>query len=89
MSILHIEISDETRAQIEAHAQSEGRDAGSWTGEFIEQALRPQREQEEKRRALAAHLLRYADEPSVEATPELWQQILEQGLRDAEAERTA
>ncbi len=87
MSIFQIEISDEARAQIEAEARRDGRDAGRWTGEFIEQALRWRSENEEKRRALAAHLLRHADEPPVEATAEWWDGILEQALAKADIKR--
>lgn len=84
MSILQIEVSDETRQTFEERAKAQGRDLGSWALEQLEVAAQ---EQEEKRRALAAHLLRHADEPSVEATAEWWDEILEQALAKADAKR--
>lgn len=50
MSILQIEISDETRQLLEAQAREEQRDAGEWSRELMEEAVRArqQRLDEEK-----------------------------------------
>lgn len=89
MSILQIEVSDETRARIEAQAQSEGRDAGSWLVEVAEHALNATQEQEEaERRYVESELLNALDAPMIEVTPQWWKRFAKETMARVEAQHS-
>jgi len=91
MSILQIEISDETRAQIEAHARSEGHDAASWLLSLAERELRqseedePQ-ESEEQREYIRGELLKALESgPGVVADAAWWKELEEEAMANLES----
>ncbi len=89
MSILQIEISDETRQKIEERAQREGRDAGSWLVEVAENALNASQEQEEaERRYVETELLKALDSPMVEVTPQWWERFTKETMARVDAEHS-
>lgn len=90
MSILQIEISDETRAQIEAHAKSEGHDAASWLLRLAEKELRQDEpeESEEQRQYIRSELLKALESPMIEVTPEWWEQFTKETMARIDAEHS-
>lgn len=93
MSILQIEIPDETRAQIEAHARSEGQDAASWLLSLAEKELRQGEEDEpevgeEERQYIRGELLRALESPMIEVTPEWWEQFTKETMARIDAEHS-
>jgi len=88
MSILQIEISDETRAQIEAHAKSEGHDAASWLLRLAEKELRQDEpeESEEQRQYIRSELLKaLGSGPGVVADAAWWKELEEEVMADLES----
>ncbi len=89
MSILQIEVSDETRAQIEEQAKREGRDAGSWLLEAAIEKLGAEREETEAdRRYIEGELLKALDSPLIEVTPEWWAQFEKETMARVDAEHS-
>lgn len=86
MSILQIEISDETRARIEAQAQSEGRDLGSWLLELAERELRSSQDEDAERRYIESELLQALESPAIEVTPQWWAQFEKETMQSIDAE---
>ena len=81
MSILQIEVSDETRAQIEEQAKREGRDANSWLLEAAIEKLEAEREEDEAdRKYIEGELLKALDSPSQVADEAWWQQLEKEAL---------
>lgn len=91
MSILQIEIPDETRAQIEAHARSEGQDAASWLLSLAEKELRQGEEDEpevgeEERQYIRGELLKALESgPGVVADAAWWKELEEEVMAKLES----
>jgi len=91
MSILQIEVSDETRAQIEEHAKSEGHDAASWLLSLAERELRQGEEDEpevgeEERQYIRGELLKALESgPPIVADAAFWKKLEEDVMADLES----
>jgi len=89
MSILQIDIPDETRALIEEQAKREGRDVNSWLLEAVNEKLDAGREETEAdQRYIEGELLKALDSPLVEVTPEWWAQFEKETMARVDAEHS-
>ena len=89
MSILQIEVSDETRARIDAWAKSDERDVQELLAEAVEKAIRLRQEQEEKqKRYIESELLKALESgPGEVADDAWWEQLEADVLADTEGKK--
>ena len=89
MSILQIEVSDETRAQIEAWAKADERNVQELLAEAVEKVFRLRRAQEEKkRRYIESELLKALESGPGEVADDAWWKRLEDDvLADIEGQK--
>jgi predicted nuclease with RNAse H fold len=80
MSILQIELPEDVRQKIEAQAQSQGRDAGSWLLELAERELRSSQDEDAERRYIESELLKALDSPLQVADDAWWQKLEQEAL---------
>lgn len=77
MSVLQIELPEDVRQKIEAQAQMEGRDAGSWLLELAQRELRSGNDDEAERRYVEAELLKALESGPGQVADDAWWKQLE------------
>ncbi len=83
MSILQIEISDETRKMLEEQAKREQRDTQDWSRELMEEAVRArQQKQQEEKRFIEQKLLEALESGPGQVADQAWWQRLEADVMD-------